>query len=128
MHLVEAVDALAATSGDKMKAQKTVGEWSKGRSDKELDDAESIERDLGKSLSEGLPEDIMVAFIEAAFIVREKVPDATTVGIFDQAFRMGLHLLLARLCQGCKGRAASSSKNVRGVRVVGVPGNKHGRS
>ncbi len=97
----------------------------------QMNTCESDEKKLAEIFAKGWSIKTAVRFHRAMLCARRLTPDATVDGVFELA----LHIGLSALCDERlttpkaptrKGKPGGVGRGVRGVRVVGVPGNRHG--
>lgn len=72
-----------------------VEKFYKGMSDAEWDEAEAIEAEIGRLLTEGLSEATGPRFVRAFMEIRKVTPTATVEGAFEVALKAGLSYLEA---------------------------------
>jgi hypothetical protein len=84
----------------------------KGLSDAEWADAEAIEAEIGRLLTEGLSEATGPRFVRAVMEIRKVTPAATVEGVFEVVLKAGLTYLEAVHIKAAGG--SIKQKNRRG--------------
>ena len=101
-----------------MENVKTNEEFIKGMSEADWDKAEAIEAEINKQLTEGLSEQVAMAFVRTVMEVQTAVPTATVEGIFDAAMLTGLPCV--KIVAGLKSTGLRGSKLKRNAKLSGT--------